>query len=1149
MLTLHSLPLRNAIYFRRGNLPVLLGVAVGAAVLTGALLVGDSLRGSLKEKAEGQLAGVTAAWVGPRLIREDAEWPANPVLILQATIETVPDSGLPKRLDRITLFGKSVDSHPLTWQRGGMVQGKPFASVSPRVAAKLGVVSGDRVRIGIEKFSAVPRGSLLGRRGAEDTTQSLTFYVDVLSPDTPGKDFALVPGPQLPLNVFVPLEYLQEKLGIPGKCNAVLSAAPDVPAANAAFAKTLDLADWGVRVVVPPKRAAYVSVESESLVLDGPTVAAVERACTKLGLRSERTFVYLANEIASGKNAIPYSIVCATNVAAPAPLGPLLPPDVTSLADDEIVLADWSESPLKGAKPGDKITVRYFKPELEGGEEEATATFTLKGFVPFEDKDQPANPRPEPRAPMPAGDPDLTPPFPGITDKLKIGDWNPPFRFNIKAVKPRDEKFWDNYRTTPKAYITTAAGEKLFGSRFGTVTSLRVAPATGETPEKMSERLKATIRAELDPAASGFVLEDTRARLAAASRGGTDFGGLFLGFSLFLIAAALLLVGLLFRLNVERRASQVGLFLAAGYRPGTVQLMLVREGILISGLGTLLGIALSIGVAKVMLTILVNLWPDPESISFLRVHIDWRWLFIGFDGSFVLSLITIWLVVRKMCRVPVPALLKGETTILKIGIAKSPGRFAWLGPVFVALLGVALLFVGPAQSNPDIRAMTFFSGGGLLLVTGLWAVRRILKRLATTNKPAQSILGLAMRNAGRNPGRSLLTVGLLAAAAFLLVAVESFRRSPDKDFEAKTGGSGGFSMLGESAVPTFQAPDSPAGRDDLEQGLEKAYQNRPGDEPPSKRAKADVEYLAGTTIVPLRLRGGDDASCLNLYQAGKPRLLGVPDSLIDRGGFKFSDTLAESDDEKKNPWLLLRKPQPDGAIPFLVEQNSAMWMLKIGVGDTLDLPDEAGNSTKFRLVGTLVDCPFQSELFLSDAAFRKLYPHQEGYRVFLVDAPPEKREKVAAILDAGLRANGMTVTPAKDKVAGFQAVVGSYLTLFQLLGGFGLVLGVLGLAVVLVRGVAERAGELALLRAVGYSSAALRRLVLAETLFLLVLGLVVGVVAAAGSVAPQSAAELGTPLGRLAVVLAFVAVTGVLAATAATRLALRVPLVPALRAE
>ena len=64
------LALRNLRYYWRGNLAVLLGVAVGAAVLAGALFVGDSLRGSLAARAQRQANGITAAWMGMRLIND-----------------------------------------------------------------------------------------------------------------------------------------------------------------------------------------------------------------------------------------------------------------------------------------------------------------------------------------------------------------------------------------------------------------------------------------------------------------------------------------------------------------------------------------------------------------------------------------------------------------------------------------------------------------------------------------------------------------------------------------------------------------------------------------------------------------------------------------------------------------------------------------------------------------------------------------------------------------------------------------------------------------------------------------------------------------------------------------------------------------------
>src|SRR2546425_11354476 len=65
-----KLLLRNLLFHRRGNFAVLLGVAVGTAVLTGALLVGDSLRGSLRDLTEERLGWVDDAMVTGRFERE-----------------------------------------------------------------------------------------------------------------------------------------------------------------------------------------------------------------------------------------------------------------------------------------------------------------------------------------------------------------------------------------------------------------------------------------------------------------------------------------------------------------------------------------------------------------------------------------------------------------------------------------------------------------------------------------------------------------------------------------------------------------------------------------------------------------------------------------------------------------------------------------------------------------------------------------------------------------------------------------------------------------------------------------------------------------------------------------------------------------------
>src|SRR5262249_96015 len=104
----------------------------------------------------------------------------------------------------------------------------------------------------------------------------------------------------------------------------------------------------------------------------------------------------------------------------------------------------------------------------------------------------------------------------------------------------------------------------------------------------------------------------------------------------------------------------------------------------------------------------------------------------------------------------------------------------------------------------------------------------------------------------------------------------------------------------------------------------------------------------------------------------------------------------------------------------------------------------------------------------AEANFLKLYPRQEGYSYFLIDAPRGREAEVRDLLNVAFADRGLDVTFAKDRLASYLAVENTYLSTFQVLGGFGLLLGASGLAVVLLRGVWERRGELALLRALGY---------------------------------------------------------------------------------
>ena len=308
--------------------------------------------------------------------------------------------------------------------------------------------------------------------------------------------------------------------------------------------------------------------------------------------------------------------------------------------------------------------------------------------------------------------------------------------------------------------------------------------------------------------------------------------------------------------------------------------------------------------------------------------------------------------------------------------------------------------------------------------------------------------------------------------------------------------------------------------------------------------------LTGVTFSRFRVRPGDDASCLNLYQPMNPKIIAATDDFLRSDRFVFQDSLASSSEEKQNPWLLLNRSFPDGATPVIADANSLTYVLHLKLGDDLVLNRESG-AVRLRLVGSLRDSIFQGELVMAERKFLPLFPEQQGYRFFLIDTPrPEQSTAIAAALEDRLSDYGFDVVPTTERLANFHRVENTYLSTFQMLGGLGLLLGTLGMAAVLLRNVLERRRELALLRAVGYNSSHLALMVLAENALLLFCGLVTGGLCALLAIAPvffSRGAELpGISLGLL---LLAVLVSGLTASTIATWAALRSPLLPALRAE
>jgi ABC-type antimicrobial peptide transport system permease subunit len=218
------------------------------------------------------------------------------------------------------------------------------------------------------------------------------------------------------------------------------------------------------------------------------------------------------------------------------------------------------------------------------------------------------------------------------------------------------------------------------------------------------------------------------------------------------------------------------------------------------------------------------------------------------------------------------------------------------------------------------------------------------------------------------------------------------------------------------------------------------------------------------------------------------------------------------------------------------------------LGDTLDYTDELGRPFQVRLVATLAGSILQGDLLIAARHFEQRYPSESGYRRFLIDAPPEGAPEVAAVLSEALADVGLEVTPAAERLREFNAVQNTYLLVFQLLGGLGVLLGTAGLGMVVLRNAMERRAELAVLRAVGFPARAVRRLVFSEHALLLALGLGVGTLAAALALAPTVETGRGS-LSAPLLLFAGLALSGAAWVALATRLSLRGRTLDALRSE
>jgi ABC-type antimicrobial peptide transport system permease subunit len=966
------------------------------------------------------------------------------------------------RINNIKIFGVGDDF----WEF--RANEKPFlsipigsAAINQQFARRSGLKKGDEFLLRIEKPSFIPVETAMVRE-AGAATVGLRLRVYEIVPDTQLGNFSLASSQLPPMNVFISRIELSTEIDMQDRANMLLAYSRKSKIGisggmGAILKESLTLEDLGLEI---RDLSAYNVYELKSKqIFISPLLSKIALAS---GKDAVPVFSYFVNEFSCGDRSTPYSFIVGLDQS-------MLP---VQLAGDEVIINQWLADDLNAAV-GQNIKLKYYVIGPMRTLVEETISLRVKKIVPIEGF---------------AHDSNLMPDFPGLSQRASCKDWEPGFPVDLSKVRNIDEEYWKNYKGTPKAFVSFLTAQRLWSNKYGNITAVRY-PVLDNTKADISR----TILSSLDPKEDGLVFEPVRRDALLAAKGSVDFGQLFLGLSFFIIISALLLLSVFFSLNMEQRRPDMAVFLSLGFKPSSVKKLFLYEGVLIAFFGSLAGIFAGILYLNSVVFLLETLWRGAVGNTVLKIHINPSTLALGFAISLLLAVTSMWVTARRQLKFTA-AMLTSESGILPV-MSRENTRFSII-VFWVSLAGIIIVLISVLQIKAKDIANMFFISGFLFLIFSLTLSNLVLGHASQRMNNRFDGLSLIVQNMMRRRGRNLVVVAMMAVGIFLVYAVGVNRHSPLSDQNSPKSGTGGFQFYCESTMPLVNDLNTQKGKANY--GL-------------------DGKEFQELKFVQMRMKTGDDASCLNLNRVRNPSLLGVnPMAFSERKAFSFVKTAGQISAD--DTWEALDRKIDDYTVAGVADQSTILWGLGKLVGDTLDYVDESGNPFKIKLIAGLDNSIFQGRILIADKYLSKLYPSVVGTRVLLVNAPLPSVKVLQKELSDKFEDVGLDVMPASSRLAEFNKVENTYLDIFLMLGALGFVIGTIGLGAMTMKNIMERKNEFAVMQAVGFPKKRIMRILLLEHSALVGAGLVCGLISALVAVTP-SLLEQGAGIPWLALFL------------------------------
>ena len=755
---------------------------------------------------------------------------------------------------------------------------------------------------------------------------------------------------------------------------------------------------------------------------------------------SAPVITYLGNRFSHGSESAPYSFVSA--------LPSSLYKDI--VRGNDIIINQWLAEDLS-VDMGDTLEMTWYAPDSLNKLAEKKESFRVNRIVSMEGI---------------WGDSLLMPDFPGISGSESCSEWDAGVTIKLNDIRQKDEQYWNKFRGTPKAFINYDKGIELWGNNFGQATAIRFPPAMSEN--EILEKLKG----HPDPLKNGFHLTDLyRESLKAASEG-VDFSTLFLSLGFFLILASVVLLSFAVSTYLESKHNQIRTYFALGFRTGWIRQLLFAEAGLISVIGCFAGSFAGIMVSMIIIKLLNSVWQGAVQTDTLGTFFSLKPILAGFLITAVITLAFLYYKTRLHLK---------NLNLNKRLIHSSPAPVVNLVFLLISfLISIALFFLSIILKEEEI-VLSFVSGASLLIfLIFLWRQYLIgpVSHSFNRTNPATRLSRLYY---SYYPSHAVTPVLFIAAGIFAVFITGANRMSFEGSHLRPSGGTGGFLLWCENTIAVRNDPATASGRATL---------------------ALDDEQLSEMRFVGLKRFAGNDASCLNLNHVAVPSLLGVdPQEFISRGSFSFARTIER--DNIENPWEFLNLPSSGNTIYGIADQTVLEWGLKIKQGDTLMMRAENGQKLNIIVAAGLKSSVFQGYVIIGMDNFRKYFPSVPGSSIFLIDGNQNLSDLYKSIMNERFENYGIRVEKTNDRLASFYEVTNTYLSVFGIFGALGMVTGIAGLGFVLLRNYNYRRREFALLMATGFKIKRIRRLILSEQMFILLAGILSGVVSAVIATLPS----------------------------------------------